>query len=88
MSKDITISTRITEEMAAQLDQLSEQLGRSRSWLLHEALQTYLTSEQQFIEAVQAGLEDWQQEQVVSHDQVVADWSQRRAKSKQSDPKS
>jgi predicted transcriptional regulator len=78
MTKEITVSTRVTEEMVAQLDQLAEQLGRSRAWLLHEALQTYLASEQQFIDAVQEGLNDFTQGQVVDQEQVLADWSQRR----------
>jgi predicted transcriptional regulator len=78
MSREITISTRVTEQMAEQMDRLSEQLGRSRSWLLHEALQAYLASELEFIDAVQEGLNDLAQGNVVDHEQVVADWSGRR----------
>jgi predicted transcriptional regulator len=82
MAKEITISTRVTEEMAVQLDQLAEQLGRSRSWLLHEALQSYLDSEQQFIDAVHQGMSELAQGKVVPHEQVVADWAQRRTGSR------
>jgi predicted transcriptional regulator len=78
MTKEITISTRVTEEMAKKMDRLSEQLGRNRAWVLHEALQAYIASELEFIDAVQDGLNDLAQGHVVSHDQVVADWSHRR----------
>jgi predicted transcriptional regulator len=78
MPKEVTVSTRVTEELAAQMDLLSGQLGRTRSWLLHEALKVYVASELEFIDAVQAGLADLAEGNVVSHEQVVADWSARR----------
>ena len=79
MTKEITISTRVTEELATQLDQLSQALGRNRSWVLHKALETYIASEIQFIEAVQQGLNDLAQGEVVDHSEVVADWSRRQS---------
>lgn len=78
MSKEITISTRVTEDLVTQLDQLSEALGRNRSWVLHQALETYLASEQEFLASVQQGLDDLAQGDVVSHADVVADWSRRK----------
>ncbi len=78
MPKEVTISTRVTEELAEQMDLLSGQLGRTRSWLLHEALKVYVASELEFIDAVQEGLTDLSEGNVVSHEQVVADWSARR----------
>ena len=78
MSKEITISTRVNEDLATQLDQLSEALGRNRSWVLHQALETYLASEQEFLASVQQGLDDLAQGDVVSHADVVADWSRRK----------
>jgi predicted transcriptional regulator len=78
MTKEITISTRVTEELAEKMDRLSEQLGRTRSWVLHEALQVYIASELEFIDAVQDGLNDLSQGHLVDHDEVVADWSRRR----------
>jgi len=78
MTKEITISTRVTEEIAEKMDRLSEQLGRTRAWVLHEALQAYIASELEFIDAVQDGLNDLAQGHVVNHDEIVADWSRRR----------
>jgi predicted transcriptional regulator len=77
MPKEVTVSTRVTEELAKQMDSLSGQLGRTRSWLLHEALKVYVSSELEFIDAVQEGLTDLAEGNVVSHEQVVADWSAR-----------
>jgi predicted transcriptional regulator len=79
MPKEITISTRVTEKLAEQMDLLCSQLGRTRSWLLHEALQVYVSSELEFIDAVQEGLTDLAQGNVVDHERVVADWSARRS---------
>ncbi|MCG9890125.1 MAG: ribbon-helix-helix protein, CopG family [Thermosynechococcaceae cyanobacterium MS004] len=78
MPKEVTISTRVTEELAEQMDLLSGQLGRTRSWLLHEALKVYVASELEFIDAVQEGMTDLAEGNVVSHEQVVTDWSARR----------
>ena len=78
MPKEVTVSTRVTEELAVQMDMLSQQLGRTRSWLLHEALQVYVASELEFIDAVQEGLTDLAEGNLVDHEQVVADWAARR----------
>jgi predicted transcriptional regulator len=80
MAKEITVSTRVTEELAQQMDKLSHQLGRSRSWVMHEALSAYIASEMEFIDAVQAGLSDLAQGKVVDHEEILADWSRRRNK--------
>jgi predicted transcriptional regulator len=78
MAKETTISTRVTEELAEKIDRLSEQLGRTRSWILHEALETYIASKLEFIDAIQEGLQDLEQGQVVDHAKMMADWSRRR----------
>lgn len=78
MSKEITVSTRVNEELSTQLDQLSQSLGRTRSWVLHQALEAYLASEQEFLASVQQGLDDVAQGDVVDHVDVMADWSQHK----------
>lgn len=80
MTKEITVSTRVTEELAQQLDQLSQSLGRTRAWILHQALETYIASEREYLEAVQQGLNELAQGDVVDHAEVVADWSRRQTK--------
>ena len=81
MTKEITISTRVTEELATQLDHLSQALGRTRSWILNQALETYVSNETEFLASVQQGLDDMAQGDVVDHAEVVADWSQKRSNS-------
>jgi predicted DNA-binding protein len=39
-----TVSTRISGELAEQVEKLSSVLGRTKSWLLRNALQTYVAS--------------------------------------------
>ena len=70
MSKEITVSTRVTEELASQLDQLSESLGRTRAWILHEALAAYIANEREFLEGVQQGRHDIDRGDVVDHAEV------------------
>jgi predicted transcriptional regulator len=54
--KQVTISARIPEELSEQLTALARALRRNRSWVIEEALRGYITSEVQFIEAVNEGI--------------------------------
>jgi predicted transcriptional regulator len=42
--------------LAEQVEKPLSALGFTKSWLLHNALQAYVASDQQFIDAVQEGL--------------------------------
>jgi predicted transcriptional regulator len=72
------VSTRISGELAEQVEKLASVLGRTKSWLLHNALQAYVASEEQFIDAVQEGIEAYRAGEVVDHADVVADWQRRK----------
>ncbi|PZD75499.1 hypothetical protein C1752_00130 [Acaryochloris thomasi RCC1774] len=78
MTKEITVSTRVTEELATQIDQLSESLGRTRAWILHQALEAYVSNEYEFLQSVQQGFDDLAQGEIVDHAEVVTDYSRRR----------
>jgi predicted transcriptional regulator len=78
---EITVSTRISGELAEQVEELTSALGRTKSWLLHNALQAYVASEQQFIDSVQEGVDAYRAGEVVNHVDVVADWRRRKERS-------
>jgi predicted transcriptional regulator len=54
------------------LDNLSAVTGRTKSALVAEALRSYVASERQFIDAVEAGLDDLRAGRVVDHQSVIA----------------
>ena len=83
MSTPRTISFRIDSEKVAQLDLIAKAMDRDRSYLLNEAVLTYLSEQQRYIAMVEEGREDIRNGRVFSHDEVermVGEW-EREAQS-------
>ena len=55
MAKSVPIAARIDADLDGQLERLAEATGRSKSWLVNEALRSYVANEQQFLAAVEEG---------------------------------
>ncbi len=72
MAGSVTIAAQVTSELDAELDRLAKTLGRSKSWLINEALQSYVASEQQFLAAVDEGKLALRDGKTVDHAIVVA----------------
>lgn len=72
MSKAITIAARVDPALDAELSRLAAATGRSKSWLITEALRSYVASEQQFLAAVEEGKQAMREGRVVDHATVVA----------------
>ena len=70
MEKTVTIGARISADLHSNLDRLAQATGRSKSWHLSEALRSYVASEQEFIEAVQEGMEDAKAGRLIDHSDV------------------
>ena len=75
--KTITIGARISEQLDRELRTLAVATGRSKSWLVAEALKSYVEAERQFIAAVQEGIKAADEGQLVDHDAVVAEVGRR-----------
>jgi predicted transcriptional regulator len=75
--KTITIRARIGEQLDRDLRVLAAATGRSKSWLVAEALKSYVAAEKAFIEAVEQGIEAANQGRLVDHDAVVAELERR-----------
>jgi predicted transcriptional regulator len=58
MSTPRTISFRIDSEKVAQLDLIAKAMDRDRSYLLNEAVGSYLSEQRRFVAMVEEGLED------------------------------
>ena len=75
--KTITIGVRISEQLNRDLRMLAVATGRSKSWLVAEALKSYVESEKEFIEAVQEGIKAADEGRLVDHDVVIAEFERR-----------
>ena len=78
MSAEVTISARVPMDLSQQVDRLADALRRNRSWIVEEALRSYIAQELAFLEAVEEGVRQMEAGEVVEHAVVVADWESRR----------
>jgi predicted transcriptional regulator len=77
MSSPRIISFRIAPEKVAQLDSIAKAMDRDRSYLLNEAVETYLSEQQRFAAMVEEGREDFRKGRTFSEEEVerkVAEW--------------
>jgi predicted transcriptional regulator len=81
MSSPRTISFRIAPEKVAQLDSIAKAMDRDRSYLLNEAVETYLSEQQRFAAMVEEGLEDMREGRFYTDEEVerlVDKWEGKR----------
>jgi len=77
MSAPRTISFRIPAEKVAELDAIAKAMDRDRSYLLNEAVASYLREQARFAAMVREGQEDVRAGRTFSHEDVermVDDW--------------
>ena len=84
MSSPRIISFRIAPEKVAEMDLIAKSMDRDRSYLLNEAVETYLGEQRRFAAMVEEGLEDIRSGRTFSDEEVmrmVGQW-EREAESK------
>ena len=77
MGSPRTISFRIAPEKVAELDGIAKALDRDRSYLLNEAVESYLSEQRRFAAMVEEGLEDLRSGRHFTHEEVermVDEW--------------
>ena len=77
MSSVRTISFRIPADKVAELDSIAKAMDRDRSYLLNEAVASYLSEQQRFVAMVEEGREDIRAGRTISHQEVermVGEW--------------
>lgn len=85
MNSPRTVSFRIASEKVAELDLIAKAMDRDRSYLLNEAVATYLSEQRRFTAMVDEGREDIRNRRTFSHEEVermVSKWereAQRKA---------
>lgn len=72
MAKSVTIAARIDADLDDGLARLAAATGRSKSWLISEALRSYVASEEQFLAAVEEGKQALRDGKTLDHQTVVA----------------
>jgi predicted transcriptional regulator len=77
MSAPRTISFRIDPEKVAALDAIAKSMDRDRSYLLNEAVESYLSEQKRFAAMVEEGLTAIAEGRTLSHEEVerlVEEW--------------
>lgn len=81
MPKSITITARIDAELDAELSLLASAAGRSKSWLINEALRSLIANERQFWAAIEKGKKALQEGRRIDPATVVAAFERVTARS-------
>ncbi len=68
-----SITVRVSDEVAAEVDEIASAVDRSRTWVVTDALERYLREEREWLAEVRAGLEDLDRGNRVSHEEVMAE---------------
>ena len=72
MPKSVTIAARVDAELDDGLERQTAAIRRSKSWLIGEALRSYVANEQQFLAAVEDGQQPLRDGKTLDHRTVVA----------------
>jgi RHH-type transcriptional regulator, rel operon repressor / antitoxin RelB len=72
MAKSVTIAARVDADLDSQVERLAAATGRSKSWLVNEALRSYIADEQRFLAAVEEGKQALRDGKTLDHETVVA----------------
>jgi predicted transcriptional regulator len=67
-----TISFRLASDQVSALDELADSLDRDRTYLLAEAVEAYLDTQQWHLEQIRAGIADAEAGRVIDHAKVKA----------------
>jgi predicted transcriptional regulator len=71
MPKTVSIGARIDAALDADIAKLAVLLNRPKSWVIERALEAYIASEKQFVDAVQEGIDAADRGDVTPHEQVM-----------------
>ena len=77
MSNMKVATLRIDEAKLKMLDQIANELDRSRAWIINEAINQYLKHEQWLIEEIDKGLKDIAEGNTTPHEEVLAMWEKK-----------
>jgi predicted transcriptional regulator len=70
-----TVTARVDEDTCGKLDQLAKATGRSRSWLIADAVHRYIEEESWQIAAIEEGVRQADAESLASKDEIKASFA-------------
>ncbi len=82
-TKSTTISIRVSTTTKKKLDAIAKSRKRSKSFLAAEAIENYISVEEQQLQQIEEGLADIEAGRTIPHEQVVAwlkSWGKRTEK--------
>lgn len=74
-------SVRLEDELSQRVEALAESLDRSKSWIIEQAIRSYLDEQLWQVAAIKEALEDYRSGNaiLVPHDEVVAEIEELQA---------
>jgi predicted transcriptional regulator len=79
MSKTTVLTTRVATELSERIDQLAQEMDRSRAWVIAKAVERYVAEELEFIAFVREGERDLDEGRFFTQEQVEAMFEVKRA---------
>lgn len=78
MSKTAVVTSRIDANLSDRLDKLATGLGRSRAWIVQQAIARYVDEESEFWAFVQEGVDSADRGELISQEEMEAWFESRR----------
>lgn len=78
MSNSVVITARVPTEVAESIDRLAQRLGRSRAWVVQQAILRYAEEEVDFLAFVQEGIDSADRGELISQEDMEAWFASRR----------
>ena len=72
MAKSVTVAARVGTDPDDRLERLASAAGHSKSWLVNEALRSYVAAKQQLLAAVEKGKEALREGRTVDYQMAAA----------------
>jgi predicted transcriptional regulator len=82
MSKQSVISARVDAETLALVDEVASAYGRSRAWIVAEAVKRHVEQEREFLAFVQAGIDEVERGEYIEHEDMMLWIADKRAQLK------
>ena len=76
MSNSQVLTTRVSKDIADQLDAVATRLDRPRAWVIKRALENYLQEQEEMAAFIQEGIDSADRGELIPHEQVVAEMEQ------------
>jgi predicted transcriptional regulator len=78
------ITAKLPEDLVSRMDEVSERIDRSKSWIVRQAVMEWLAEEQRRFELTQEALKDADEGRTIPHDEVLAMVELRKRERRQS----